>query len=204
MVIIIAKEGQRPIRIERRYMFSQIVFAHLVPRAGAPVAIAFDKHMARQMEKGLLCGLTDRGLIVEVLRLLQELPLVFRNCIHTASWSRQKRFQTNRKQSSCIPERHLHRARSCLGCSLSPCALQTPPHGDAPALPLSFGSMHTWTRDLYPPSMTAWTAHTHGMSRALLRIGSVPLVDAADVCTSLQVLGHQLPHCSDVCALLQL
>ncbi len=28
--------------------------------------------------------------------------------------------------------------------------LQTPPRGDALALPLSFGSTHTWTGDLHP------------------------------------------------------
>jgi hypothetical protein len=31
-----------------------------------------------------------------------------------------------------------------------PRVLQTPPHGDALALPLSFGSTHTWTGDLHP------------------------------------------------------
>jgi hypothetical protein len=31
-----------------------------------------------------------------------------------------------------------------------PRGLQTPPHGDALALPWSFGSTHTWTGDLHP------------------------------------------------------
>jgi hypothetical protein len=31
-----------------------------------------------------------------------------------------------------------------------PRGLQTPPHGDALALPLSFGSTHTWTGDFHP------------------------------------------------------
>src|SRR4051794_4889429 len=31
-----------------------------------------------------------------------------------------------------------------------PRVLQTPPRGDALALPLSFGSPHTWTGDLHP------------------------------------------------------
>jgi hypothetical protein len=30
-----------------------------------------------------------------------------------------------------------------------PRVLQTPPHGDALALPLAFGSTHTWTGDLH-------------------------------------------------------
>jgi hypothetical protein len=45
---------------------------------------------------------------------------------------------------------------------------QTPPRGDALALPWSFGSTHTWTEDL-PPSLTACTAHTLGFSRRWMR-----------------------------------
>ena len=34
--------------------------------------------------------------------------------------------------------------------TFAPRFLQTPPHGDALALPLSFGSTHTWTGDFHP------------------------------------------------------
>jgi hypothetical protein len=42
--------------------------------------------------------------------------------------------------------------------------LQTLPRENALALPLSFGSTHTWTGGLSPPSMTACTAHTPKLS----------------------------------------
>src|SRR5713226_7638968 len=35
----------------------------------------------------------------------------------------------------------------------APRFLQTSPHGDAFALPLSFGSTHTWTGDFHPPAL---------------------------------------------------
>jgi hypothetical protein len=87
MVIIIAKEGQRPIGIERREMAADIVCTHFVPLCGASVAIAFNKPMAGHVEKGVLCRLTDGRLIVDVLRLLQELPLVLLHEIHMPSWA---------------------------------------------------------------------------------------------------------------------
>ena len=52
--------------------------------------------------------------------------------------------------------------------------LQTPPRGDALALLLAFGSASTWRWDLHPTSSVPCLAHTPGMSRALLRVGSMP------------------------------
>jgi hypothetical protein len=73
-------------------MFADIPFIHFVPFS-TPVAIALDKQMARRAEEGLLRRLTDWSLIVDVLGLLQELPLVFRDGIHTPSRLRRRRFQ---------------------------------------------------------------------------------------------------------------
>jgi hypothetical protein len=52
--------------------------------------------------------------------------------------------------------------------------LQTPPREDARALPLSFGSTYPWTGDVHPPSMTACTAHTPGVSRRWKRSAAHP------------------------------
>src|SRR5262245_28180911 len=52
--------------------------------------------------------------------------------------------------------------------------LQTPPPDDALALLLAFGSADTW-RGVHPTSSVPCLAHTPGMSRALLRVGSMPL-----------------------------
>src|SRR2546425_2702129 len=51
--------------------------------------------------------------------------------------------------------------------------LQTPPHGDALALPLSFAS--TWLdRGLSPPSIETCPAHTPKLSRRDNRSGRLP------------------------------
>ena len=42
--------------------------------------------------------------------------------------------------------------------------LQTPPHGDALALRLTFGSAYTWCRDLHPTRFVSCPAHTLKMS----------------------------------------
>jgi hypothetical protein len=52
--------------------------------------------------------------------------------------------------------------------------LQTSPRDDALALLLAFGAAHTWHGDFHPVSSVPCLAHTPGMSRALLRIGSRP------------------------------
>ena len=52
--------------------------------------------------------------------------------------------------------------------------LQTPPRGDALALLLAFGCADTWHGDLHPVSSVPCPAHTLGLSRALLRVGSRP------------------------------
>jgi hypothetical protein len=50
------------------------------------------------------------------------------------------------------------------------------------------------------PRLEAGARH----ERTLEGVGSRPLLDAVDVHTSLQMLGYQRPHPSDVCALLPL
>jgi len=48
--------------------------------------------------------------------------------------------------------------------------LQTPPHDDALALLLAFGSSYTWRRDLHPTSSVPCLAHTY---LEHLRVGSL-------------------------------
>ena len=50
--------------------------------------------------------------------------------------------------------------------------LQTPPHGDAPALLLAFGSPFTWHRDFHPISSVPCPAHTQNLSGAFFSIRS--------------------------------
>jgi hypothetical protein len=56
--------------------------------------------------------------------------------------------------------------------------LQTPPRGGARALRLAFGSAETWRGALHPTSAVPCLAHTLGMSRAVYRVGSMPLLGA--------------------------
>jgi hypothetical protein len=49
--------------------------------------------------------------------------------------------------------------------TFAPRFLQPPPHGDALALRLSFGSTSAWTGDSHPQARTTCTAHTPAVSR---------------------------------------
>ena len=49
--------------------------------------------------------------------------------------------------------------------------LQTPPHDDALALLLTFGSANTWYGDFHPVSPVPCPAHTLAFSRAVLGVG---------------------------------
>ena len=57
-----------------------------------------------------------------------------------------------------------------------PRGLQTPPHGGALALPWSFGSPHPWTGDSHPQALRHAGDTRPGMSRALRRVGSMPMM----------------------------
>ena len=56
--------------------------------------------------------------------------------------------------------------------TFAPRVLQTPPHDDALALPLSFGSTHTWTADFHPQARQC-ARHTRKLSgaAAVCRVG---------------------------------
>jgi hypothetical protein len=64
---------------------------------------------------------------------------------------------------SCFPDQVRDRLARAFGLGF----LQTPPHGDALALLLAFGSAKTWRGDFHPTSSVPCPAHTTRLSRAL-------------------------------------
>src|SRR5713226_2603432 len=68
-----------------------------------------------------------------------------------------------------VPDVPHLRAGSCSSPrTFAPRFLQTPPHGDALALCLSFGSTSTWTGDFHPQAVRH-ARHTRGRSPAAAR-----------------------------------
>ena len=61
-----------------------------------------------------------------------------------------------------VPTYHTFIRFVSLAPTFAPRFLQTPPRGDALALPLSFGSTHTWTGDFHPEHDRMHGAHADG------------------------------------------
>ena len=115
-------------------------------------------------------------------------------CADTPQSSRGQRSSRSGLGARLLEHRPLGMAGVAVACPLAPtgphrrigCVSRRParvfhavfrptPHGDALALPWFFRLHAHLDRGLAPPRMTACTAHTQSMSRALQRVGSMPL-----------------------------
>lgn len=82
VLVVVAKQNYWPVRVERSQVFGQIIWIHYMPFLGEPFAIAFDKAVPGIREVRLHGRFADWRLLVEFLRLLQKLLLVFLDVVH--------------------------------------------------------------------------------------------------------------------------